>query len=214
MTLTEARGVDRARLAQIGEREEAAYRQRTRRSAALHERAQESLPLGVASSFQTYDPYPLFMTDARGSRITDVDGNEYVDLVMGFGALLFGHSPSFMVEAVQEQIARGLQLGAESHVTGKVAALVSELTGMERVGFCNSGSEAVMMAGPEGRSYGTESANPTTAARSAERTETKKVPAMLRERRSPVTAGRTRKSKTSITPANCIAKAITSPSVR
>lgn len=90
--------------------------------------------------------YPLTTVSAAGGRITDVDGNEYVDLVMGFGALLFGHSPSFMVEAVQEQIARGLQLGAESHVTGKVAALVSELTGMERVGFCNSGSEAVMAA--------------------------------------------------------------------
>ena len=90
--------------------------------------------------------YPLATVSAAGGRITDVDGNEYVDLVMGFGALLFGHSPSFMVQAVQEQIARGLQLGAESHVTGKVAALVSELTGMERVGFCNSGSEAVMAA--------------------------------------------------------------------
>ncbi|HEY6802284.1 MAG TPA: aminotransferase class III-fold pyridoxal phosphate-dependent enzyme [Pyrinomonadaceae bacterium] len=90
--------------------------------------------------------YPLATVSGAGGRITDVDGNEYVDLVMGFGALLFGHSPSFMVEAVQEQIARGLQLGAESHLAGKVAALIAELTGMERVAFCNSGSEAVMTA--------------------------------------------------------------------
>ncbi|HJP91743.1 MAG TPA: aminotransferase class III-fold pyridoxal phosphate-dependent enzyme [Pyrinomonadaceae bacterium] len=90
--------------------------------------------------------YPLVTVSASGGRVTDVDGNEYVDLVMGFGALLFGHSPSFLVETMQEQIARGLQLGAESHLAGKVAALVSELTGMERVTFCNSGTEAVMSA--------------------------------------------------------------------
>lgn len=90
--------------------------------------------------------YPLCTVSASGARVTDVDGNEYVDLVMGFGALLFGHSPSFLVEALQEQIARGLQLGAESHLAGKVAALICEITGMERVGFCNSGTEAVMSA--------------------------------------------------------------------
>lgn len=90
--------------------------------------------------------YPLSTVSASGARVKDVDGNEYVDLVMGFGALLFGHTPSFLVEALQEQIARGLQLGAESHLAGKVAALICELTGMERVGFCNSGTEAVMSA--------------------------------------------------------------------
>ena len=90
--------------------------------------------------------YPLSTVSASGARITDVDGNEYVDLMMGFGALLFGHSPSFLVEAMQDQIAQGLQLGAESHLAGKVATLVSELTGMERVAFCNSGTEAVMAA--------------------------------------------------------------------
>ena len=70
-----AREVDRARVRTIGEREERSYRDRTRRSEELHERAKESMPLGVSSSFQAYDPYPLFMTDARGSRIWDVDGN-------------------------------------------------------------------------------------------------------------------------------------------
>jgi glutamate-1-semialdehyde aminotransferase/acyl carrier protein len=90
--------------------------------------------------------YPLSTVSASGARVKDVDGNEYVDLVMGFGALLFGHSPSFLIEAMQEQIARGLQLGAESHLAGQVAALLSEITGMERVAFCNSGTEAVMSA--------------------------------------------------------------------
>ncbi|HLM56820.1 MAG TPA: aminotransferase class III-fold pyridoxal phosphate-dependent enzyme [Pyrinomonadaceae bacterium] len=90
--------------------------------------------------------YPLSTVSASGGRVKDVDGNEYVDLVMGFGALLFGHSPPFLVGAVQEQIARGIQLGVESHLTGQVAALLSEMTGMERIAFCNSGTEAVMSA--------------------------------------------------------------------
>ena len=72
MTVAERRELDRERVRAVGQREEAAYRARTPRSAELHERAQRSMPLGVASSFQSYDPYPLFMTDARGSRIWDV----------------------------------------------------------------------------------------------------------------------------------------------
>ncbi|MGH9929215.1 MAG: aminotransferase class III-fold pyridoxal phosphate-dependent enzyme, partial [Pyrinomonadaceae bacterium] len=90
--------------------------------------------------------YPLVADRASGSRLWDVDGNEYVDITMGFGALLFGHSPSFIVNALHTQIERGLQLGAQSQLAGKTAALVCELTGVERATFCNSGTEAVMSA--------------------------------------------------------------------
>ncbi len=90
--------------------------------------------------------YPLVLHQASGSRIWDVDGNEYIDMTMGFGALLFGHSPAFVIEALQEQLSRGLQLGGESELAGKVAQLICELTGIERVTFCNSGTEAVMTA--------------------------------------------------------------------
>lgn len=90
--------------------------------------------------------YPLVVDRAEGSRVWDIDGNEYVDLAMGFGALLFGHSPAFVVEAIQEQIKRGIQLGGSSALAPRAAELVSELTGAERVTFCNSGTEAVMGA--------------------------------------------------------------------
>ncbi len=90
--------------------------------------------------------YPLVADRASGSRLWDVDGNEYVDITMGFGALLFGHTPSFIVDAVQTQLERGLQLGTQSQFSGKAAALVCELTGVERATFCNSGTEAVMSA--------------------------------------------------------------------
>ena len=90
--------------------------------------------------------YPLISERAAGSRLWDIDGNEYVDLAMGFGALMFGHSPAFITQAVEKQIKLGLQLGAESLLARKAAELICKLTGTERATFCNSGTEAVMMA--------------------------------------------------------------------
>jgi amino acid adenylation domain-containing protein len=90
--------------------------------------------------------YPLVVKSSRGSRIWDVDGNEYVDLTMGFGVHLFGHSPPFIVRALQEQIEQGVQLGPQSYLAGQVAELLCELTGAERAVFCNSGTEAIMAA--------------------------------------------------------------------
>jgi glutamate-1-semialdehyde 2,1-aminomutase len=153
MTLKEARGVDRARLAEIGEREEAAYRARTRRSAALHERARESLPLGVASSFQTYDPYPLFMTDARGSRITDADGNEYVDFDMAFGVLAAGHSHPKLAEVLAHRVANGTCYTFPIEDAIVLAEEIKRRFGADLVRFSNSGTEATMDAIRVARGY-------------------------------------------------------------
>ncbi len=90
--------------------------------------------------------YLIIAEQALGSKIRDVDGNEYLDITMGFGSLLFGHSPDFVTRALQQQVAQGMQLGPQSHLAGQVARLVCELTGVERVSFCNSGTEAVMTA--------------------------------------------------------------------
>ncbi len=90
--------------------------------------------------------YPIYTERSDGSKIWDVDGNEYVDFVMGFGASLFGHRPPFVVEAVQRQLELGFEIGPIQPMVGEAAALVRELTGMERVAFCNTGSEAVLAA--------------------------------------------------------------------
>ncbi|MBF2007873.1 MAG: amino acid adenylation domain-containing protein [Chlorogloeopsis fritschii C42_A2020_084] len=90
--------------------------------------------------------YPIHGQRGEGARLWDVDGNEYVDISMGFGSLLFGHSPSFIIAAVQEQIQQGILNGPQSSLAGEVAKLICELTGTERVAFCNDGSEAVMGA--------------------------------------------------------------------
>ncbi|MEH2317912.1 amino acid adenylation domain-containing protein [Nostoc sp.] len=90
--------------------------------------------------------YPIHGQRGEGARLWDVDGKEYVDISMGFGALLFGHSPSFVIEAIQEQIKLGILHGPQSRLSGQVAELICELTGAERAAFCNDGTEAVMGA--------------------------------------------------------------------
>lgn len=90
--------------------------------------------------------YPIVGRRSAGSRIWDEDGNEYIDVTMGFGVNLFGHAPAFVTEALQEQLRDGVQIGPQSALAGEVAELISELTGAERVTFCNTGSEAVMAA--------------------------------------------------------------------
>ena len=87
--------------------------------------------------------YPIYTQRAAGAKIWDIDDNEYIDMSMGFGALLFGHSPPFVVETIQQQIQQGIQLGPQSRLAGNVAELICELTGQERVAFCNSGKDAV-----------------------------------------------------------------------
>jgi amino acid adenylation domain-containing protein len=90
--------------------------------------------------------YQIVVDRARGSRLWDIDGNEYVDVTMGFGVNLFGHSPAFVMEAAAAQMQRGVAIGPQSPLAGEVAGLIREFTGMERVTFCNTGSEAVMAA--------------------------------------------------------------------
>ncbi|MEH2296108.1 amino acid adenylation domain-containing protein [Nostoc sp.] len=90
--------------------------------------------------------YPIHGQRGEGARLWDVDGREYVDISMGFGALLFGHSPSFVIKAIQEQIKQGILHGPQSRLAGQVAELICELTGAERAAFCNDGTEAVMGA--------------------------------------------------------------------
>jgi amino acid adenylation domain-containing protein len=90
--------------------------------------------------------YPIVSERAKGSRIWDVDGNEYLDLVGGYGVTFFGHSPKFILDAVRDQIKKTVAIGPQTPLAGEVAKLVCELTGMERAAFCNTGSEAVLAA--------------------------------------------------------------------
>ncbi|NEP11786.1 MAG: aminotransferase class III-fold pyridoxal phosphate-dependent enzyme [Symploca sp. SIO2C1] len=90
--------------------------------------------------------YPIVGESAHGAKIWDIDGNEYIDISLGFGVHLFGHNPQFITEAIQNWLKQGMQVGPQAKLAGEVAQLVHELTGMERVAFCNSGTEAMMTA--------------------------------------------------------------------
>jgi amino acid adenylation domain-containing protein len=90
--------------------------------------------------------YQIVIEKSRGSHLWDVDGNEYVDVLNGFGMNLFGWSPQFVQEAVRRQIDSGYEIGPQHPLAGEVARLVCELTGFDRAGLCNTGSEAVMAA--------------------------------------------------------------------
>ncbi|HEX8112397.1 MAG TPA: aminotransferase class III-fold pyridoxal phosphate-dependent enzyme, partial [Kofleriaceae bacterium] len=90
--------------------------------------------------------YPIVGDRSRGARVWDVDGNEYVDVSMGFGINLFGHNPRFVTEAVRRQLERGMHVGIQSDLAGQVAERLAALTGLQRTTFCNSGTEAVMTA--------------------------------------------------------------------
>jgi amino acid adenylation domain-containing protein len=90
--------------------------------------------------------YPIVVKTAAGSKLYDVDDNEYIDLVNGYGQTALGHAPDFVVNAVKAQLDKGFAIGPQAELTGKVAALFCELTGNERMAFCNTGSEAVMAA--------------------------------------------------------------------
>ncbi|MGD0044750.1 MAG: aminotransferase class III-fold pyridoxal phosphate-dependent enzyme, partial [Isosphaeraceae bacterium] len=90
--------------------------------------------------------YPTVSARSRGSRFWDLDGNEYIDILNGYGPIMFGHAPEFVTRAVAAQMEKGFEIGPQSPLAGEVAGLICELTGMDRVTFCNTGSEAVMAA--------------------------------------------------------------------
>ncbi|UED72997.1 non-ribosomal peptide synthetase [Brevibacillus sp. DP1.3A] len=90
--------------------------------------------------------YQIVSQRADGSKIWDLDGNEYVDLTMGFGVNLFGHNPSYIREKIEEELKNGMCVGPMSNMAGQVAEKIHKMTGVERVALYNSGTEAVMVA--------------------------------------------------------------------
>jgi len=90
--------------------------------------------------------YPIVTDRSKGSRMWDIDGNEYIDVQSGFGSVLFGQNPDFIRDALVKQLESGPQVGPQSKFAGEVAEKVCGITGMDRVTFCNTGSEAVLAA--------------------------------------------------------------------
>ncbi|SCC91284.1 Amino acid adenylation domain protein [Thiomonas sp. X19] len=90
--------------------------------------------------------YQVVIERSKGAHMWDLDGNQYVDVLNGFGMSLFGWQPDFVLDAVRQQLDAGYDIGPQHPLAGPVAELVCELTGFDRAGLCNTGSEAVMAA--------------------------------------------------------------------
>jgi len=117
-------------------------------SQKLHKRAAKLFPAnGATHVTRILDPFRPYITHARGSRKWDVDGNEYIDYVMGHGALILGHSHPAVVQAVQEQMAKGVHYGENHELEVEWSELIKRMMPVaERVEFCGCGQEANLMA--------------------------------------------------------------------
>ncbi len=129
------------------ERIEKTYRQKTRRSRELYERAGHILEGGMTRTSVFFKPYPCFFAEGKGSRVIDLDGNVRIDFLNNYTSLLHGHAYPSIVKAVQRQIEKGSAYGAPSELEVELAHIIKDrIPSMERLRFTSSGSEAVMFA--------------------------------------------------------------------
>ena len=122
------------------------YAQRTAGSQKANARARKVMPLGVPSSFQAYDPYPIVVRRSEGAFMEDVDGNRYIDFDMGFGALFSGHGNPAVRAAVDAQLGHGTLFVTPCELNAVVAELLGDRYGLPMWRFTNSGTEATMDA--------------------------------------------------------------------
>ena len=135
-----------ARAREIAEREARTLLDRTPASGRMYERASTVMPYGVASSFQANDPYPIYVRRGQGSKVWDVDDNEYVDFHGGFGTMAVGHAHPKVVEAVERAARTGTHFAATTETTVALAEELCRRFRLDQVRFTNSGTEATMEA--------------------------------------------------------------------
>ena len=125
---------------------------RTRKSQEVFQRTREVVAQEVVGTVDM--PYPLYIEKAKGSRMWDVDGNEYIDMTMGFGPHILGHAPDVVVDAVSGAVGRGLHFGLHNPYQEPLASLMVEAAPCaDKVVFMNSGTEATMYGVRVARSY-------------------------------------------------------------
>src|SRR5512138_2293888 len=123
------------------------YLARTPQSREWFARATHVLPGGVSYAIRDLAPYPFYVARAAGSRLWDVDGNEYTDYWCGHGAMILGHAPKAVVDAACRQVALGSHFGFAHPLEVELAETVTRLVpGAERLRYTNSGTEANMYA--------------------------------------------------------------------
>jgi glutamate-1-semialdehyde 2,1-aminomutase len=122
------------------------FERRTPKSAEAHKRNLKRLPLGVASNYRAYDPYPIFVREGQGSHFRDLDGNDYVDHNLCFGALMAGHCHPAVMKAVGQRLTTGTMFGMPHDMEWQLAEEICKRFPVEMVRFGSSGTEATMHA--------------------------------------------------------------------
>ena len=139
--------IDHRRVEQLLAAEWERFTSWSQASGEHNKRASRSLPLGVTSSFQHWEPYPISIASARGAWLTDVDGNRLLDLSMGFGAMLVGHLNPVVVEHVTEALTHtGTLFVTPSPQATDMAERFQQRFGLDMLRFTNSGTESLMYA--------------------------------------------------------------------
>jgi glutamate-1-semialdehyde 2,1-aminomutase len=127
---------------------DASVRRKTSGSSERYQRAQRTLAGGVSSGLRrNARPYPLYFDRGKGSRVWDVDGNEYIDYGLAWGPLILGHAPESVAEAIAAQARKGLTFGAQHDLEFEVSELLTEIIPCaDLVSWANSGTEIVLLA--------------------------------------------------------------------
>jgi glutamate-1-semialdehyde 2,1-aminomutase len=119
---------------------------RTPKSREAHKKNLQRIPLGVASNYRAYEPYPIFVEQAQGSHFRDLDGNDYLDHNLCFGALMAGHCHPEVMKAVEPRLRIGTMFGMPHDMEWELAEEICNRFPVEMVRFGNSGTEATMHA--------------------------------------------------------------------
>lgn len=139
--------IDSARVKELLEKEWATFLRYTKLSGAHNERASLTLPLGVTSSFQHWEPYPITIVEGKGAYLKDIDGRWLLDLSMGFGAMLVGHQNPTITKAIQKTLKNtGMLFVTPSDISTEAAERFKKRFGLDMIRFTNSGTESTMYA--------------------------------------------------------------------
>ena len=122
------------------------FERRTPKSAESHKKNLKRIPLGVASNYRAYDPYPIFVKEGSGSHFRDLDGNDYIDHNLCFGALMAGHCHPAVMKAVEKRLSTGTMFGMPHDMEWELAEEICDRFPVEMVRFGSSGTEATMHA--------------------------------------------------------------------
>jgi glutamate-1-semialdehyde 2,1-aminomutase len=118
-------------------------KKRNKKSLEMYARACNSIPAGVTSRGRQFPPFPFLVKKASGSRIVDIDDNEYIDCAMSYGIAILGHCPDVVVAKIKETLEIGTNYAMEHPGTLKYAELIKKaVPGIDKITFCNSGTEA------------------------------------------------------------------------